>query len=64
MSGVLPVRCTYVFQQDWELKYNAKPILRQEELALTPMVFVFSQERFDAFSKARKSLSGASNKRP
>ena len=46
-----------VFRQDWELKYNAKPVLRQEELALTPMVFVFWQERFDAFSKKFSEVS-------
>ena len=39
-----------VFTQDWQLKYNSKPIIRQEQLALTPMVFVFWQERYQAFT--------------
>jgi Ca-activated chloride channel family protein len=40
---------TDVFRQEWQLKYNRNPILRQEPLALTPMVFVFWKERYDAF---------------
>jgi hypothetical protein len=46
-----------VFQREWELKYSGKPILRQDQLALTPMVFVFWQERFDAFSKKFSDVS-------
>jgi Bacterial extracellular solute-binding protein len=40
---------TDVFRQEWQLKYNRNPILRQEPLALTPMVFVFWKERYDAY---------------
>jgi Ca-activated chloride channel family protein len=38
-----------VFVQDWTFKYNKPPILREEALALTPMVFVMWAERYDAF---------------
>jgi Ca-activated chloride channel family protein len=38
-----------VFNQEWQLKSSKAPILRQEQLALTPMVFVFWQERYQPF---------------
>jgi hypothetical protein len=38
-----------VFNQEWQLKYSKSPISRQEQLALTPMVFVFWQERYQPF---------------
>ncbi len=39
-----------VFLQEWSMKNgNGSPILREETLALTPMVFVFWAERYDAF---------------
>lgn len=38
-----------VFVQEWNFKYNKSPILREEALALTPMVFVMWAERYDAF---------------
>jgi Bacterial extracellular solute-binding protein len=38
-----------VFQQEWQLKHNAKPFVREENLALSPMVFVMWKERYDAF---------------
>ncbi len=39
-----------VFLTEWDLKYgNQRPIAREEQLALSPMVFVFWKERYDAF---------------
>lgn len=37
------------FVQDWQLKYSKPPILKEESLALTPMVYVMWSERYDAF---------------
>ncbi|HSI86475.1 MAG: extracellular solute-binding protein [Candidatus Methylacidiphilales bacterium] len=45
------------FVQDWQLKYNKQPILREEVLALSPMVFVFWAERYDAFIAKYKTVS-------
>jgi len=39
------------FVADWTLKHSKSPILREETLALTPMVFVFWDERYQAFAK-------------
>src|SRR5262249_16059294 len=33
-----------IFIQEWQVKYNSNPIIREEPLALTPMVFVFWDE--------------------
>jgi len=44
-----------VFVQDWQAKFGNNPILKEETLALSPMVFVFWKERYDAF----KSKMGA-----
>jgi len=38
-----------VFVQEWQFKHGKTPIVREEPLALTPMVFVMWQERYDAF---------------
>jgi ABC-type Fe3+ transport system substrate-binding protein len=47
-----------IFVQEWGLKYDGKnPILREESLALTPMVFVFWGERYDAFIAKYKEVS-------
>ncbi|MGC3990918.1 MAG: substrate-binding domain-containing protein [Chthoniobacteraceae bacterium] len=46
-----------VFVQEWNIKYNANPILREEALALTPMVFVFWQERYEAFASKYNTVS-------
>jgi Bacterial extracellular solute-binding protein len=47
-----------IFVQEWGLKYDGKnPILREESLALTPMVFVFWAERYDAFVGKYKEVS-------
>ena len=40
-----------IFVQEWQIKYNGNPILREEPLALTPMVFVAWDERYQAFAK-------------
>jgi hypothetical protein len=37
------------FVEDWQSKYSTNPILREEPLALTPMVFVMWEERYQAF---------------
>lgn len=37
------------FVQDWQLKYSRPPIVKEESLALTPMVFVMWNERYNAF---------------
>jgi Ca-activated chloride channel family protein len=37
------------FLRDWEAKYQGNPIVRGEDLALTPMVIVMWRERYDAF---------------
>jgi hypothetical protein len=38
-----------VFVQEWKIQHSGEPIVREEPLALTPMVFVFWQERYDPF---------------
>jgi len=37
------------FVDDWQAKYGKNPILRAEPLALTPMVYVMWEERYQAF---------------
>ncbi len=37
------------FVEDWQAKYGNDPILKEEPLALTPMVFVMWEERYQAF---------------
>src|SRR6266849_1255705 len=46
-----------VFLQDWSVKYSGNPIAREESLALTPMVFVVWDERYQAFRQKYKELS-------
>ncbi len=46
-----------VFVQDWKVKYSTDPITREEPLALTPMVFVMWDERYQAFLQKYKTLS-------
>jgi ABC-type Fe3+ transport system substrate-binding protein len=46
-----------VFVQEWTLKHGASPIVREESLALTPMVFVFWAERHAAFLKKYGTVS-------
>jgi hypothetical protein len=38
-----------VFLQEWTVEHSGNPIAREEALALTPMVFVFWQERYYPF---------------
>src|SRR6516164_2847505 len=38
-----------IFVQEWQVKYNDSPVVREEPLALTPMVFVVWEERYQAF---------------
>lgn len=40
-----------IFVQEWQIKYNGNPIVREEPLALTPMVFVAWDDRYQAFAK-------------
>lgn len=56
-----PASSTYrdVFEQEWQVKYGGEPILREEPLALSPMVFVTWQERYDAFVQKFGELSFA-----
>ena len=46
-----------VFVQDWKVKYSTDPIVREEPLALTPMVFVMWDERYQAFLQKYRTLS-------
>lgn len=45
------------FIQDWEVKHSGNPILKEESLALTPMVFVMWNERYQAFAQKYKTLN-------
>ena len=45
------------FVQDWSLKYSKAPIAKEESLALTPMVFIMWDERYQAFVKKYGTLS-------
>jgi len=47
------------FVQDWQVKYGGNPILREEPLALSPMVFVWWDERYQAFAKKYRTVSFA-----
>jgi Ca-activated chloride channel family protein len=46
-----PASATYkdIFVQEWQTKYPDNPIVKEEQLALTPMVFVVWDERYKAF---------------
>ncbi|HVH88922.1 MAG TPA: extracellular solute-binding protein [Terriglobales bacterium] len=39
------------FVQDWQVKRGGNPIAKEEQLALSPMVFVWWDERYQAFIK-------------
>ncbi len=45
------------FVAEWTLKYGKAPILREDALALTPMVFVMWDERYQAFTKKYPTVS-------
>ena len=55
----LPASSLYkdTFIQDWQIKYSNAPILKEESLALTPMVFVIWDERYHAMIQKYKSLN-------
>ncbi len=47
-----------VFLQEWQVRQSgANPIVREENLALSPMVFVMWAERYEAFHKAYGEVS-------
>src|SRR5262252_6974876 len=46
-----------IFVQEWQVKYNDNPIIREEPIALTPMVFVVWDERYQAFVQKYKVMS-------
>jgi hypothetical protein len=45
------------FVQDWQDKFGSNPIIKEEQLALTPMVFVFWEERYQPFIDKYKDVS-------
>ena len=48
-----------IFVQEWEVKYSRNPIVREEPIALSPMVFVMWDERYQAFVQKYRLLSFA-----
>lgn len=47
-----------VFESEWRLRHGGgSPILRAEDLALTPMVFVMWKQRFEALRDKHDTLS-------
>jgi len=46
-----------IFVQEWQVKYSQNPILKEEPIALSPMVFVIWDERYQAFVQRYKTLS-------
>jgi len=46
-----------IFVQDWQIKYSNNPILKEDSLALTPMVFVMWNERYQAFIQKYKAVN-------
>jgi hypothetical protein len=45
------------FVQEWQVRNSGNPILKEEPLALTPMVFVMWDERYKAFIQKYKVVS-------
>jgi len=45
------------FVQEWQIKYSGNPIVKEEPLALTPLVFVMWDERYKAFLQKYKVVS-------
>src|SRR5262249_25844445 len=45
------------FVQEWQVKYSTNPILKEEPIALTPMVYVMWDERYQAFALRYKTVS-------
>lgn len=48
-----------IFVQEWQVKYSQNPILKEEAIALSPMVFVVWDERYQAFVQKYKTFSFA-----
>jgi hypothetical protein len=46
-----------VFVQDWQVKYGGNPISKEDALALSPMVFVMWEERYNAFVQKYKAVN-------
>ena len=46
-----------IFVQEWQVKFSGDPIVKEEPLALTPMVFVVWDERYKAFIQKYKVMS-------
>jgi len=48
-----------IFLQDWQIKYNLNenPIIKEEILALTPMVLVMWKQRYDEFKQKYPELT-------
>src|SRR5271165_747953 len=46
-----------IFVQDWQVKYGQNPIIKEEPIALSPMVFVVWDERYQAFMQKYKTFS-------
>lgn len=47
------------FLQEWQLRHSGQPIVKEEILALSPLVFVMWRERYEAFTQKYKKLSFA-----
>lgn len=48
---------TCSFIADWQVKFGGDPIAKQENLALTPMVYVWWKERYQAFVAKYKTAT-------
>ena len=48
-----------IFVQEWQIKYSQNPILKEDAIALSPMVFVVWDERYQAFAQKYKNFSFA-----
>ena len=46
-----------IFVQEWQVKYSGNPIVKEEPLALTPLVFVMWDERYRPFIQKYKVVS-------
>ncbi len=46
-----------VFVHEWSMHHNSPPIARAQDLALTPMVFVLWERRYDEFVKRYKTVT-------
>ena len=45
------------FLQDWQVKYNTNPFVKEEALTLTPVVFVMWEERYQEFLRKYQALN-------